>query len=505
LTQHRSHSRSTAIGFVCVVGLSLCLAPGALAHAQTAAARQEARERFDRGLRLFNQDNNDGALAEFTRAYELVPHPQVLLNIGLVHAAMHHPLEAVAAFDAVLANPAAHNTPEARAAAAHRSEQAALIGEVMVSVDQAGARIEVDNLAAGTSPLSAPLRVSSGEHIVGVIAPGKYPERQRVVVAGQARVEVKFVLRPLETSFAHVALKSNTAGADVLIDGAVVGRTPLPASLALAPGSHTIEMRRAGYVSAQRTVDLGEGATGEVQLDLSVDGALLSTQGGRLALEIRETNALVFVDGMPQGGYERALPLPPGPHQLRVERAGFLPFQRSVDVPAGETLAVSVQLEPTAEERARYHDAASTQRTWAVVSLITGGVLVGGGTAFLIVNQGKKNDAEATYNNSDLKTPEGMCHPGVGGSAPVSNDACIEELRLNLAALEDARSRDVYGWIGVGVGAAALGVGLVLLLTGDDPGRYDHSASSDVFALHNARPLAWADAHGGGLGMSGRF
>jgi hypothetical protein len=99
----------------------------------------------------------------------------------------------------------------------------------------------------------------------------------------------------------------------------------------------------------------------------------------------------------------------------------------------------------------------------------------------------------------------GMCHPGVNGGRPVSNDACIEELRLNLAALEDARNRDVYGWIGVGVGVAALGVGLVLLLTGDDPGRYDHKAGEDVFAIHDARPLAWADAHGGGLGMSGRF
>jgi hypothetical protein len=502
LSQHRSNARRAAISLLCVLCL-VVLTPAA--QAQSSAARQEARERFDRGLRLFNQDNNEGALAEFARAYELVPHPQVLLNIGLVQAAMHHPLEAVAAFDAVLANPAARGTPEARAAAAHRSEQSALIGEVVVSVDQPGARIELDNLAAGTSPLSATLRVSSGEHIVGVIAPGQYPERQRVVVAGQARVEVHFVLRPLESSFAHLAVRSNTAAADVLIDGAVVGRTPLFASLALAPGSHAIELRRAGYVSAQRTINLDEGATGEVQLDLSVDSALLPRLGGRLALSIRESNALVFIDGQPHGGYDRPIALPSGPHQLQIERAGFLPFQRSVEVPAGETLAVSAQLEPTADERVRYHDAASAQRTWSVISLIAGGVLTAGGTAFLIVNQGAKNDAQQAYDNSDLKTPGGMCHPGVGGGKPVSNDACIEELRLALAKLDETRQRDVYGWIGVGVGVAALGVGLVLLLTGDDPGRYDHKASDEVFGLHALRPLGWADAHGGGLGMSARF
>ena len=59
--------RSSAIRFACVVGLSLCLVPVAIAHAQTSAARQEARERFDRGLRLFNQDNNEGALADDRR------------------------------------------------------------------------------------------------------------------------------------------------------------------------------------------------------------------------------------------------------------------------------------------------------------------------------------------------------------------------------------------------------------------------------------------------------
>ena len=48
----------------------------------------EARERFGRGLRLFNDGDNAGALAEFERAYALSPHPSVLYNIGLVNAAV---------------------------------------------------------------------------------------------------------------------------------------------------------------------------------------------------------------------------------------------------------------------------------------------------------------------------------------------------------------------------------------------------------------------------------
>ena len=46
------------------------------------AARTEARDRFDRGLDLFNGGENPAALAEFKRAYELIPNPLVLYNIN---------------------------------------------------------------------------------------------------------------------------------------------------------------------------------------------------------------------------------------------------------------------------------------------------------------------------------------------------------------------------------------------------------------------------------------
>jgi len=61
----------------------------------TPAMKTEASSRFDRGLSLFNEGDNTGALAEFKRAYELIPHPRVLFNIGLVYAAMNRPATVV--------------------------------------------------------------------------------------------------------------------------------------------------------------------------------------------------------------------------------------------------------------------------------------------------------------------------------------------------------------------------------------------------------------------------
>src|SRR5450755_2596179 len=55
----------------------------AAAGAPSPAVKAEARERFDTGLHLFEKGENAGALAEFKRAYQLIPTPVVLYNMGL--------------------------------------------------------------------------------------------------------------------------------------------------------------------------------------------------------------------------------------------------------------------------------------------------------------------------------------------------------------------------------------------------------------------------------------
>jgi hypothetical protein len=92
---------------VSLSSIALCVVlVGGRAVAQTPtlspAARQEAAERFDRGLRLFNQGENAGALVEFKRTYELTGDPSTLFNIGLVYAELKRPVEAVDALDMLL-------------------------------------------------------------------------------------------------------------------------------------------------------------------------------------------------------------------------------------------------------------------------------------------------------------------------------------------------------------------------------------------------------------------
>src|ERR1019366_4662633 len=158
--------------------------------AATEVTRQEARDRFDRGLKLFNDGDNSGALAEFKRAFELIPNPLVLYNIGLVYSAMGRPVEAVDALDKVLAAQGALTGDRLARAKQTRDDQAARIARVSV-VTNVPAAIELDNVEVGHTPQTAPLAVAGGVHVVGAVASGYVPMRKEVTVAGGATADVK--------------------------------------------------------------------------------------------------------------------------------------------------------------------------------------------------------------------------------------------------------------------------------------------------------------------------
>src|SRR4029077_18512970 len=133
------------------------------ARAQTGLspeARKEAAERFDRGVRLFNQGENAGALVEFKRTYELTGDPSTLLNIGLVYAELKRPVDAVDALDTLLKSNAKLGPEQRQKAERVRAEQWTFVPFLTVD-SNVPAQIEVDSVEAARTPLSGTLRVSA--------------------------------------------------------------------------------------------------------------------------------------------------------------------------------------------------------------------------------------------------------------------------------------------------------------------------------------------------------
>ncbi len=498
--------------------LTASLLVGSISHtafAQTAAtakgtgsepsdeARKEAASRFERGLDLFDRGNSSAALAEFKRAYELVPSALVLYNIALVHAAANSPVEALDALDKLIANPGSLSKDGLARATKLRADQALNVAEITVDIALEGAVVEVDNVEVARTPLKGAIRVSGGSHIVGLVAQGYAPARKQITTPGASKLEVKFDLVPLQGRIGHLAVKSHLPGAEVVVDSQVVGKTPLSTSLSIVPGKHTVELRRAGYTTAKQEVDLGDGATGEVTLEPVEEASAVARDGARVVLEISEPEALVTIDGTARGLYTKSMLLAKGPHTLLVQRADFETFEREIVV--GDTgTTVKVELVPTPEKRDAHVSSARLHRTLGIVGIGAGAAVAAGSVVFLVVNGGSKSDAQTAYDQIVKES-----QPGSGERCdPKSQqpDDCVPTLESRKKDLDSAKNRDVIGYVGAGIGGALVVAGIVVLATGGDPHKYDRFDSKASAKNFRIVPTGWfLPGGGGGGGVYGTF
>jgi hypothetical protein len=440
------------------------------AEAKPDPARADAAKRFDRGLQLFDEGDNAGALAEFKQTYATMPNAVVLYNI---------------------VNDASLSPAQRERAQSTLADQEGRIGRLSITTVPAGARISIDNVDVATTPLTAPLRVSAGSHVVGAVAEGYALARKELVIAGNADAQLSFeLLRADAQRDANLTVRSRLPGAEVFVNGKSAGKTPLSTSLAMPAGQYDIELRRPGYTTAQQRLTLAEGATGEVAFDLRVDTAALSNDGVFFALDLGQKDAELFVDQEHLGPYKAPVRLPIGPHRVRVEAAGFMPFERDVTLERGKNNVLSGRLEPTPERRAAHDDNVRFHRTWGFIGIGAGALLAGGGAAYLAINSSAKSDARKDLElaNDDLINERGpSCDIGGGNS----KEECNAYVADKESAYDSAKNRDVIGFVGIGVGAAALVTGVVFLLTGE---------SSEGFA--KAPSVGPRVAFSGGLGKA---
>jgi hypothetical protein len=162
-------------------------------------------------------------------------------------------------------------------------------------------------------------------------------------------------------------VRSTPAGAEVIVDGATRGKTPLPV-YDLAFGTYRVIVRHADGRAAEQHVSLSPVApSASLMFDLTtaqVPPAGLAAPavapptgtGGaprpgprEVSIEVvsRPTGARVLVDGQEVGITPlRVSGLAPGTHLIRLEQAGYRPWTGTVDASVGRVTRVSASLEP---------------------------------------------------------------------------------------------------------------------------------------------------------------
>jgi hypothetical protein len=153
----------------------------------------EAREIYRTALELVDKGRFAEALAAFERAYETSPSYVILYNVGKAAVLSGDPARALSAYQCHLEHggsavePSQHS--EVMAEIARLKTE---VGLVVIEVDQAGAAVEIDGKAVGTSPIEEPVVVNPGKNLVRVR--GSKSESRAIEVEKGARLVVKFEL-----------------------------------------------------------------------------------------------------------------------------------------------------------------------------------------------------------------------------------------------------------------------------------------------------------------------
>ena len=147
----------------------------------------KARQRFLDGVAAGKKGDWPKAYEAFLDAWKLKQHPQVALNLGRAELEIGRYGEAVRHFQHCIENsaPADPDVALARDWLAEAQKKAA---KLLIVVDVAGARVLVDGVFVGYSPLLSPVSADPGSHIVVAHLAGQRVQRGVVAAAGFASV-----------------------------------------------------------------------------------------------------------------------------------------------------------------------------------------------------------------------------------------------------------------------------------------------------------------------------
>jgi hypothetical protein len=201
---------------------------------------------------------------------------------------------------------------------------------------EAGAVVKIDDNDVGKTPLTVALL--PGPHTVSVAqADGRSAEQQLDVKPGKKKVDLLVEMPRQAGGPATLSVQSDPPNANVLVDGAVVGRTPFQGEL--APGEHAVAVEMEGRMREERKVQAREGRDASVSFALA---ALPKTPA--LAVESEPIGAQVILDGKERGRTPFLAPLDKGKHEVVLKLEGHREVGTFFAMPPDRDLSIRLDL-----------------------------------------------------------------------------------------------------------------------------------------------------------------
>lgn len=145
-------------------------------------------------------------------------------------------------------------------------------------------------------------------------------------------------VQPVRPGTGTLSVNSNPSGAEVLVEGRLVGSTPL--NLVLRPGRVDLELRLGGYQTFRASAQIRPGETTVVNASL-----VPVVQNGLLQINSNPQGAQVILNGRVVGSTPLNLTVRPGRYDLELRLAGYQSFRASLSVGGGQTVPVNATLQ----------------------------------------------------------------------------------------------------------------------------------------------------------------
>ncbi len=205
----------------------------------------------------------------------------------------------------------------------------------LTTIPDVGAEVRVDGEPLGVTPITD-AEIRPGAHRLEFVADRFLAEvRELDVAGGGERQSLDVALTP---NWAPVSVASRPAGAELLVDGTVMGVTPL--DVEITAGQHDFELRLRGYNAWRDSISV---LADQPQVLNPVE---LTQADGRIELVTDPEGAAVSVNGEFRGQTPLTLRLDPGrQHSLNLTKPGYESISQTLSVEADSGRRLSLSLE----------------------------------------------------------------------------------------------------------------------------------------------------------------
>jgi len=323
-----------------------------------------------------------------------------------------------------------------------------------------GATLSLNDVELGRTPLRD-VEIDPGEYILVVSADRYQPSTQTITIAGR-QVESEFDVS-LSPAWAEISFASTPPGAEIMVDGQVLGLTPYTAEV--LEGEHELTLKLTAHKAWQDDLAVIAGQ------NIQIPSIALERADGLVFIRSAPSGANVTINGEFRGQTPLEVALPPGRgHEITLFRSGFNPANRRIETRPNEEQDITVPLIPITS-------------TVKIITTPSDAELYVDGEFKGVANQTLELIAASQI--IEIRQEGYVPYTGSFTSRP----GLEQELRVNLQSLEAARLEAIRPVI-----ATAAGQSLTLLYPGQftmgasrrEPGR---RANEDLREVRLDRPF----------------